>query len=38
MRRGSRAPLWRAFDFVLIVVVLACAAFVIFTIVSALRA
>lgn len=34
----SRHPLWRSFDFVLIVVVFALAAFVIFAIVTAVRA
>ena len=34
----SRRPLWRAFDFMLIVVVLALAAFVVFAIVTAGRA
>jgi hypothetical protein len=34
----SRRPLWRAFDFMLIVVVLALAAFVVFVIVTAVRA
>ena len=34
----SHHPLWRSFDFVLIVVVLALAAFVIFAIVTAVRA
>ncbi len=34
----SRHPLWRSFDFVLIVVVLALAAFVIFAIVTAVQA
>ncbi len=34
----SRRPLWRAFDFMLIVVVLALAAFVVFAIVTAVRA
>ncbi len=34
----SRRPLWRAFDFVLIVVVLALAAFVAFAVVTAIRA
>lgn len=36
--RSSRHPRWRAFDFVLIVVVLALAAFVLFAIVTAVRA
>jgi len=36
--RSSRHPLWRVFDFVLIVVVLALAAFVLFALVSAVRA
>ena len=34
----SRRPFWRAFDFILIVVVLALAAFVVFAIVTAVRA
>jgi len=34
----ARHPLWRAFDFVLIVVVLALAAFVLFTLVTAIQA
>jgi hypothetical protein len=34
----SRHPLWSTFDFVLIVVVLALAAFVTFAIVTAIRA
>jgi len=34
----SRHPLWRAFDFVLIVVVLALAAFILFAIVTAIQA
>jgi len=33
----SQRPFWRAFDFVLIVVVLALAAFVVFAVVTALR-
>lgn len=36
--RTPHRPLWRAIDFVLIVVVLALMAFVVFTIVSAVRA
>lgn len=36
--RSPRRPLWRAFDFILIVVVLALAAFVLFAIVSAIWA
>jgi hypothetical protein len=36
--RASRRPLWRIFDFLLIVVVLALAAFVLFTVVTAIRA
>jgi hypothetical protein len=36
--RASRRPLWRILDFLLIVVVLALAAFVIFTIATALQA
>jgi hypothetical protein len=35
---ASRRPLWRVLDFLLIVVVLALAAFVVFTIVTALQA
>lgn len=34
----SRRPLWCAFDFVLIVVVLALAAFFIFSVVTAIQA
>lgn len=34
----SRRPLWRAFDFALIVVVLALAAFILFAVVTAMRA
>ncbi len=34
----ARHPFWRAFDFALIVVVLALAAFVIFAVVTAVRA
>ncbi|GEM_PF-4142735 len=34
----SRRPIWRAFDFVLIVIVLALAAFVLFALVTAVRA
>lgn len=34
----SRRPLWRTFDFMLIVVVFALAAFVVFAIVTAVRA
>jgi hypothetical protein len=34
----SRRPFWRTFDFVLIVVVLALAAFVVFAVVTAVRA
>ncbi len=34
----SRRPLWRAFDFVLIVVVLALAAFIVFAVVTTIRA
>ncbi len=37
-RMRSRRPLWRSFDFLLIVVVVALAAFVIFSIVTAVRA
>ncbi len=33
----SRRPLWRAFDFVLIVAVLALASFVVFAVVTAVR-
>jgi hypothetical protein len=36
--RASRHPLWRLFDFLLIVVVLALAAFVTFAVVTAIRA
>lgn len=36
--RTSRRPIWRVFDFLLIVAVLALAGFVIFTIVTAVRA
>jgi hypothetical protein len=36
--RASRRPLWRVLDFILIVVVLALAAFVVFAIVTAIRA
>ena len=38
MSRTSRRPLWRALDIALIIVVLALAAFVIFTVVTAVRA
>lgn len=34
----SRRPFWRAFDFLLIVVVLALAAFIVFALVTAVRA
>jgi hypothetical protein len=34
----SRRPFWRAFDFVLIIVVLALVAFVLFAVVTAVRA
>jgi hypothetical protein len=34
----SRRPLWRAIDFILIIAVLTLAAFVIFAIVTAVRA
>lgn len=34
----SRRPLWRVFDFMLIVVVLALAAFVVFAVVTAIQA
>lgn len=34
----SRRPFWRAFDFALIVVVLALAAFVVFAVLTAARA
>jgi hypothetical protein len=36
--RTSRHPLWRLFDFLLIIVVLALAAFIAFAIVTAIRA
>jgi hypothetical protein len=36
--RASRRPLWRILDYLLIVVVLALAAFVVFAIVTAVRA
>jgi hypothetical protein len=36
--RTSRRPFWRVFDFLLIVAVIALAAFIIFAIVSAIRA
>jgi hypothetical protein len=36
--RSRRRPLWCAFDFLLIVAVLALAAFVLFALVSAVRA
>ena len=34
----ARHPLWRSFDFLLIVIVLALAAFVFFAVVTAIRA
>ena len=36
--RASRRPLWRVLDFLLIVVVLALAVFIVFAIVTAIRA